>query len=56
MTPAKIDKEKGRALVKFELATKIRESLDAARKEYGPTDWDNDDMEAEIERLIFESE
>lgn len=54
MTVTKIEKAKEKAMMKFELAKQIRELLDAARKEYGATDWDDDDMEAGILELVTE--
>lgn len=54
MTAAKIQKEAERAMRKFEVAKQIRELLDAARKDYGPTDWDDDDLESSILDLVSE--
>ncbi len=54
MTKNQIEKRQAAANVKFEMAKKIRELLDAARKEYGPSDWDGDDLESEIAALVFE--
>jgi hypothetical protein len=39
--------------VKFELAVRIREMLDAAKKEYGAQDWEDDDVENEVSELVF---
>jgi hypothetical protein len=39
-------------MVKYDIAAKIRELLDEARKAYGPTQWDEDDMENEILNLV----
>ncbi len=54
MTSQKIQQQAARELKKFEIAKQIREILDAARKEYGPTDWDDDEMESRIAELVFE--
>lgn len=54
MTSSKIQKKAEREMKKFELAKQIREMLDAARKEYGPTDWDDDDIESQIAEMVFE--
>ena len=43
-----------RALAKFDVAKQIRELLDAARKECGEKEWDDDDMESEILALVTE--
>ena len=54
MTSAQIQKEQERANVKFQVALQLKEILDAARKAYGPTNWDDEDMNGEISRLVFE--
>lgn len=54
MTSAKIQKKAERELRKFELAKQIRELLDAARKDYGPGDWDAEEIEAQICEMVFE--
>lgn len=41
-----------KANVKFELALKIRELLDAAKKEYGSTEWADDDIETSVIELV----
>jgi hypothetical protein len=41
------------ANVKFEVAKRIREVLDEARKAYGPQAWDDADIESEISELVF---
>jgi anaerobic ribonucleoside-triphosphate reductase len=38
--------------VKYETAKHIRERLDAARREYGPKTWDEDDVESTILDLV----
>lgn len=38
--------------VKFELAAKMREMLDAAKKQYGE-EWDDDSVEEQIAELVF---
>lgn len=43
-----------KANVKYEIALKIRELLDAAKKEYGATEWNDDEMESKIVELITE--
>jgi hypothetical protein len=47
-----IVKEKERANVPFDLAIKIRELLDDARKKYGPSRWDDDGVEDKIWELV----
>lgn len=42
-----------RSNVPFDLARQIREMLDTARKEYGPTAWEDDDIETKLQELIF---
>ena len=54
MTKNQIEKRQQLANVKFEVAKRIREILDEARKAYGPTDWDDEGMESEISSLVFE--
>ncbi len=54
MTINKINKEMEKAMKKYELAKAIREMLDAARKEYGPQAWDDDELEMHIQELVFE--
>ena len=41
--------------IKYDTAIRIREILDAARKEYGD-DWDNDEAESYILELVTEDE
>lgn len=55
MTKTQIEKEAAKANRKYELARQIRELLDAAKKEYG-AEWGNDDVEAEVQRLVFDEE
>lgn len=40
--------------VKFDAAKAIRELLDAARKQYGADNWDNDGLENEVLELVSE--
>lgn len=54
MTSQKIEAAKNRAALPYETAKAIRELLDAARKQYGPTDWDSDDVEQTIIELVTE--
>lgn len=54
MTLAQIEKQAAREMKKFEIAKQIRSLLDAAKKEYGASDWSDEDMEGEISRLVFE--
>lgn len=53
MTKTQIEKKAAREMVKFEMAARIREILDAARKEYGAGDWDDDEIENQIADLVF---
>lgn len=58
MTAAKLTKEKEKAIAlaarRYDIAQKIREVLDEARKEWGPKDWDEDGIESEILELVTE--
>lgn len=54
MTKAKIMEQARKAQIPYTVAAQIRELLDAARKEYGPTDWDDDDIESKVAELVFE--
>ena len=56
MTMAKINKLQARENIKYEVAKQIRELLDAARKSFGPQDWDDDDIESAICELVFEED
>lgn len=53
MSRNEIEKRQKRENVRFELATRIRDLLDEARKAYGPTSWDEDGIEDEIADLVF---
>lgn len=53
MTVAQIEKRKNEEARKYEIAKAVRSLLDAARKEYGPTAWDEDNMDSQIEDLVF---
>jgi hypothetical protein len=52
MTTKQIEAAKARAATKFDVATQIRELLDNARKAYGATAWDDEDLESEILELV----
>ncbi len=54
MTVAEIQKARDKDQVRFNVAIQIRELLEAARKDYGPEDWDADDIETQIVELITE--
>lgn len=54
MTTAQIEKRQSQANVPYEVAKQIRALLDAARKEYGPTQWDENDVQCVIQELVFE--
>lgn len=54
MTTQDIEREAKRAAKKFEVAKKIRTLLDSAREEYGADDWDGEDLDAEVQRLVFD--
>lgn len=56
MTVKQIEARQMRDNKKFELAKKIREMLDTARKEYGAQDWDDNDMETEVLELVTADE
>jgi hypothetical protein len=53
MTTTAINKAQEKAMTKFEVAKKIRQMLDEAKKSYGQG-WDDDDMEAQIIELVTE--
>jgi len=52
MTIKQIERAQMRANIPFELAKKIRTMLDDARKEYGASEWDDDDVESKIVELV----
>lgn len=52
MTTNQIQKKAEREMIKYEVAKQIRELLDAARKSYGPTDWDDENKEDEVIELV----
>lgn len=54
MTIQRIEEEKARAGLKYDVARQIRELLDAARKTYGSTDWDAEDLESQVLELVSE--
>ena len=53
MTTEQIQTAADRAMVKFRVAKQLRELIDQARKEYGPQEWDADDLDSEISELVF---
>jgi hypothetical protein len=53
MTADAIQKEADKANVKFLLAKQIRQILDEAAKAYGRKEWDADDVETDIDQLVF---
>lgn len=53
MSQNEIEKMQAKSNVKFDVARKIRELLDAAMKEYGAAEWEDDSMETEISELVF---
>lgn len=52
MTSTQIAKAQTRSQIPFTAALRIREVLDAARKEYGPTRYDDEDIESQIIELV----
>lgn len=52
MTAAQIANAQRRAAVPYQVAAQVRELLDDARKSYGPTEWDDDDVEGKIVELV----
>lgn len=54
MKMKEIEKKQLQANTPFELAKTIRKMLDAARQDYGPAKWDEDEVEAAIGELVFE--
>lgn len=54
MTVAQLEKAQAREALLFETAKRVRELLDAARKEYGAEDYDERDGEARILELVTE--
>ncbi len=53
MTVQDIDREANKSAVKYILAKQIRQLLDDAAKTYGADDWQTDDVETEIDQLVF---
>ena len=53
MSVMEIKAKQTKQTMKYELAAQIRTMLDEARKNYGPQDWDDDDLESEISDMIF---
>ena len=56
MTMTKINKIQARENIKYEVAKQIRQLLDESRKQYGPQDWDDDDIESAVCELVFEED
>jgi len=56
MTIKGINQKQAQQSVKFEVAKRIRELLDVARKEYGADEWDGDEVENEVVELVTEDE
>jgi len=58
MTIKKIEAQKeiemNKLNAKYDTAKKIRELLDEARKQYGPQDWDDEDIESQVLELVNE--
>ena len=54
MTTKQIEAKMNRDRIPYETAIKIRELLDAARKQYGADDWDGDDCESRVIELVTE--
>ena len=52
MTTAQITEAQAKAAIKYEIAKQIRNMLDTAKKTYGATAWDADDVETEIIDLV----
>ncbi len=53
MNMKQIEKRQARSNTPFELAKQIRGILDEARRAYGPTEWDEDDVESQVSDLVF---
>lgn len=54
MTLKQIESKQMHQNLVFETAKKIRALLDEARKEYGATEWEEDDKESEVIALVTE--
>jgi hypothetical protein len=58
MTVKKIEAQKeiemNKLNAKYDTAKNIRELLDGARKQYGPQDWDDEDIESQVLELVNE--
>jgi hypothetical protein len=54
VTAEQIAKAHARATVPYTLAAQIRTLLDDARKGYGPSKWDEDDVEQKVIELVTE--
>jgi hypothetical protein len=55
MTAKQSQKVAEQAQVPFQVAQQIRELLDTARKEYGPEQWDERDIDSEVQTLFEEA-
>lgn len=56
MNAAQITKASSLAQIPFKTALQIREILEAARKEYGPKQYDEGDIETQIIELVTSDE
>lgn len=56
MTIKQIEAKQAMKNIKYEAAKKIRAILDEARKQYGATAWDDNDVESEVVQLVTEEE
>lgn len=56
MTTQEIENRHAQAAKKFAVAKQIREILDSAKKDYEKLggDWDGEDLDSEIQNLVFE--
>lgn len=54
MTKAKIMEQGRKAQIPYTVAAQIRELLDAARKEYGASEWDDEDVDNTVSELVFQ--
>ena len=54
MTANKIEAAQKKAQIPYEVAKQIRQMLDEAKKAYGVSDWNDEMIEEEIQRLVFE--
>lgn len=54
MTIKQIAERQAKQNVAYDVARKIREMLDLAKKEYGAQAWDDDEIENKIAELAFD--